>query len=97
VLTSFTLSLSLVALACLFYKIRQKTLEGPVVLAGHEVPNSLLYSLAIIICIPLFYWAGASQTIGWIMGSSIFLIFLHSALYVSEEQPEAELEAVTIA
>jgi membrane protein CcdC involved in cytochrome C biogenesis len=68
VLTSFILLLALIALAGLFYTIRQKTLKGPVVIAGNELPPSLLYSLAIIVCVPLFYLSGATGIIGWIIG-----------------------------
>jgi len=96
VVTSFVLLLALIALAGLFYSIRQKTLRGPVIIAGNELPPSLLYTLAIIVVIPLFYLADTSGIIGWISGTSLFLIVLHSVLYVSEEVPGSEFEVVTI-
>jgi membrane protein CcdC involved in cytochrome C biogenesis len=91
------LLLALIALAGLMYSIRQKTLKGPVIIGGSEVPPGLLYTFALIIVIPLFYLADASGIIGWILGSSAFLVILHSTLYKSEEVPESEFEVVTIA
>jgi membrane protein CcdC involved in cytochrome C biogenesis len=89
--------LALIALAGLFYTIRQKTLKGPVVVAGNELPPSLLYSLALIVVIPLFYLADTSGVIGWVFGSSLFLVFLHAILYASEPVPGEEFEVVTVA
>jgi hypothetical protein len=61
--------LALIALAGLFYTIRQRTLKGPVIIAGNELPPSLLYSLAIILVVPLFYLADTSGVIGWVAGN----------------------------
>jgi hypothetical protein len=97
VVTSFVLLLALIALAGLCYSIRQRTLRGPVIIAGNELPPSLLYSLAIIVVIPLFYLADTSGVIGWVAGTSVFMIFLHAVLYGSEEVPGSEFEVVTIA
>jgi membrane protein CcdC involved in cytochrome C biogenesis len=87
------LLLALIALAGLMYSIRQKTLKGPVVIGGSEVPPVLLYTFALIAFIPLFYLAGASSIIGWILGSSAFLVILHSTLYKSEDESGSMLES----
>ncbi|CAD5208814.1 unnamed protein product [Bursaphelenchus xylophilus] len=96
ILTSFVMLLALIALGGLIYTIRQRTLKGPVVLGGHEIPPSLLYTLAIIVCIPLFAMADVGNVMYWVVGSSIFLIFLHATLYESEEVPGSEFEVVTV-
>ncbi|KAI6182074.1 PRA1 family protein [Aphelenchoides bicaudatus] len=97
VITSIVLLLSLLALGGLCYSIRQRTLRGPVVIGGQELPPLLLYTVALIITIPLFFLADASGVIGWVIGTSIFLIILHAALYSSEPVPGEEFEVVTVA
>ncbi|KAI6222021.1 Prenylated Rab acceptor protein 1 isoform X2 [Aphelenchoides besseyi] len=91
VLTSFVLLLTVIALGGLFYSIRQRTSKGPV------VPASLLYTLALVICIPLFAIADVGQVVYWVFGSSVLVIFLHSVLYDGEELPGQEFEVVTVA
>uniref|UniRef100_A0A914CRC1 PRA1 family protein n=1 Tax=Acrobeloides nanus TaxID=290746 RepID=A0A914CRC1_9BILA len=88
--------LALIALGGLIYSIRQLTNKGPILLGGHEIPPSLLYTSAIIISIPLFYLAGASDAMWWVLGASFFVIFIHALLYANEEVPGAEFEAVTV-
>ncbi|CAD5206149.1 unnamed protein product [Bursaphelenchus okinawaensis] len=96
ILTSFVMLLALIAMGGLIYTIRQRTLKGPVILGGHEFPPSLLYTLAIIVCIPLFAMADVGNVMYWVIGSSIFLIFLHATLYESEEVPGSEFEVITV-
>jgi len=97
ILTSFIMLLTLIALGGLIYTIRQRTLKGPVIVGNQELPPSLLYTLAIMVCIPLFALADVGQVMYWVIGSSILVIFLHAALYESEEVPGAEFEVVTVA
>lgn len=84
----------MIALAGLFYTIRQKTLKGPVVIAGQEVPPAFMYSLAIIVVSPLLYLGDTSGVIGWVFGTSVFMIFLHAILYISEEIPGAGISII---
>ncbi|KAH7726768.1 prenylated Rab acceptor [Aphelenchoides avenae] len=96
ILTSFLMLLTLIALGGLFYTIRQRTAKGPVVFGGHEIPPSLMYTAAIMICIPFFALADVGAVMYWVIGSSIFVILAHATLYASEEVPGSEFEVVTV-
>lgn len=96
ILTSFVMLLALVALGGLIYTVRQRTLKGPVVLGGHELPPSLLYTLAVIVCIPLFAMADVGNVMYWVVAVSILFIILHAVFYESEEVPGSEFEVVTV-
>jgi len=97
VLTSILMLLTLLVLAGLFYTIYQRTQKGPVIVAGgYELPPSLLYTLALAACFPLFAWADVGGTMYWVMGSSVFLILAHATFYASEEIPGQEFEVVTV-
>lgn len=96
VLTSFVMLLTLIAMCGLFYTIRQRLQKGPIVLGGQELPPSLLYTLAIMLCIPLFALADVGQVMYWVLGTGVFLIVLHAALYECEEKPGADFEVVTV-
>jgi hypothetical protein len=66
-----------------------------------KVPPSLLYTIALMICIPLFALSNAGQVIYWVIGrqnisrqsvslnqnlaAGIFVMFAHSFFYASEE------------
>lgn len=111
-LTSFILLLTVIAFGGLVYSIRVRTQKGPVILGGQEVcphsvyaflivllqiPPSLLYTIALIICVPLFALADTSQVVYWIFGSSALVIFAHAIMYQSEEVPGQDFEVVTVA
>jgi len=97
VLTSLLMLLTLIVLGGLFYTIYNRTQRGPVIVAsGYEIPPSLLYTMALAVCFPMFYFADVGGTMYWVMGSSVFLILAHSVFYSSEEVPGAEFEVVTV-
>jgi len=97
VLTSLLMLLTLIILGGLFYTIYQRTQRGPVIVAsGYEIPPSLLYTMALAVCFPMFYFADVGGTMYWVIGSSIFLVLAHSVFYSSEEVPGAEFEVVTV-
>lgn len=61
-----------------------------------QIPPSLLYTLALMVCIPLFYLANAGSLMYWVIGTGLFLVLAHSAFYASEEVPGQEFEVVTV-
>lgn len=61
-----------------------------------QLPPSLLYSLAVIVCIPLFAMADVGNVMYWVVAVSILLIVLHAVFYESEEVPGSEFEVVTV-
>lgn len=95
IVTSFLMLLTMLVLAGLCYSIYQKTQKGPIVIAGQEIPPSLLYTLALMICIPLFALSNAGQVIYWVIGAGFFIVLAHATFYSSEEVPGAEFEAAT--
>jgi len=96
ILTSILMLVTLLVLGGLFYTIYQRTQKGPVVISGFELPPSLLYTLALLVCFPLFAFADVGGVMYWVIGSSIFLILAHAFFYSSEEVPGAEFEVGTV-
>uniref|UniRef100_A0A914D149 Metallo-beta-lactamase domain-containing protein n=1 Tax=Acrobeloides nanus TaxID=290746 RepID=A0A914D149_9BILA len=92
IVTEYLLLLIAIALGGMFYTIYKQNKKGPLLIYGYEVPPSLLYSISIIISIPLFYLAEASHVLFLVFGTSLFVIFLHAFLYRNEEIPGAEFE-----
>ncbi|CAK5084537.1 unnamed protein product [Meloidogyne enterolobii] len=96
ILTSLLMLLTLVALAGLCYTIYQRTQKGPIFFGSYEVPPSLLYTFALMVCIPLFYLANAGSVMYWVIGTGLFLMLAHAIFYASEEIPGQEFEVVTV-
>jgi len=96
ILTSFLMLLTLVVLGGLIYTIYTRTQKGPVVISGYEIPPSLLYTLALMVCFPMFVLADVGEVMYWVIGSSFFLILAHSTFYCSEEVPGSEFEVVNV-
>jgi hypothetical protein len=96
ILTSLLMLLTLVALAGLCYTIYQRTQKGPIFFGSYEVPPSLLYTIALMVCIPLFYLANAGSVMYWVIGTGLFLMLAHAIFYASEEIPGQEFEVVTV-
>ncbi|KAL3120561.1 hypothetical protein niasHT_007853 [Heterodera trifolii] len=97
VLTSLLMLLSLIVLGGLLYSVYQFTQKGPVIVGAYEVPPSLLYSVALMLSIPLFWLADAGSVMYWVLGFGLFLMLSHSTFYASEEVPGSEFEVVTAA
>uniref|UniRef100_A0A915EM01 PRA1 family protein n=1 Tax=Ditylenchus dipsaci TaxID=166011 RepID=A0A915EM01_9BILA len=92
----FLMLLTLVVLCGLLYTVYTRTQKGPVIVSGYEIPPSLLYTLALMICFPMFALADVGEVMYWVIGSSFFLILAHSTFYCSEEVPGAEFEVVNV-
>lgn len=63
---------------------------------SEQVPPSLLYTFALMVCIPLFYLANAGSVMYWVIGTGLFLMLAHAIFYASEEIPGQEFEVVTV-
>lgn len=96
ILTSFLMLLTLIVLGGLIYTIYTRTQKGPVVFAGQEIPPSLLYTGALMLCFPMFYLADVGEVMYWVIGSSMFLVLAHATFYCSEEVPGSEFEVVNV-
>lgn len=72
-------------------------------LFGRDTSAKELYLAIVLICIPLFYIAGAGSTVFWIIGASVVLILVHAGMMappsshkVVDEEMGLVMEEVTV-
>jgi hypothetical protein len=72
--------------ACYILYLKNK--EGNLQIAGRTFSLGQLYSFAGICSVPLFLIAGGGTAVFWIIGASIFVIFLHASFYARDDQDD---------
>ncbi|KAB7501968.1 Prenylated Rab acceptor protein 1, partial [Armadillidium nasatum] len=92
-LTSPLLLVAVAASLGACYIASLKNAERKLVIGGHELTLPQQYIGIGVISVPIFYLAGATTAIFWVIGASFFVIMLHATLYDiesivgSEDQP----------
>ena len=80
--------------ACYILYLKNK--DGSLTLMGKSFSLGQLYSAAGICSVPLFLIAGAGSAVFWIIGASIFVIFLHGIFYSRDEQDDPFLAQLNV-
>ncbi|KAL7642678.1 UNVERIFIED_CONTAM: hypothetical protein RMT77_007243 [Armadillidium vulgare] len=100
-LTSPLLLVAVAASLGACYIASLKNAERKLVIGGHELTLPQQYIGIGVMSVPIFYLAGATTAIFWVIGASFFVIMLHATIYDiesivgSEDQPfDLQMEEV---
>ncbi|XP_071958064.1 prenylated Rab acceptor protein 1-like [Antedon mediterranea] len=95
-----TTPLLVVALGVLFaawYLVHSKLGGKKIKVMGHELTMAQQYGLLSTMSLPLFFLAGGTSAIFWVLGASFSFIMLHASLLaieVAEDEEELMMESV---
>ncbi|XP_077293135.1 prenylated Rab acceptor protein 1 [Arctopsyche grandis] len=78
-ITSPFLLLAICASLIICYKFRANPMKWKI--GSYELTPNHQYALVCLLCLPIFFWAGAGSALFWVLGASITVISMHAAFY----------------
>ncbi|XP_025103026.1 prenylated Rab acceptor protein 1-like [Pomacea canaliculata] len=88
VLTSPMLLIAIAACLGACYIISIKNQNKPLSIMGRELSIAQQYAAVGALSFPLFWIAGAGSAVFWIIGASFFIIMMHAATFITQEEVE---------
>ncbi|CAF1234007.1 unnamed protein product [Rotaria sordida] len=86
IITTPALLFVLLAMGAGCYLVSLKNRESQLVIMGRQIPITQQYLAVMCLCIPLLVMVGAGSAIFWILGASVFVIFLHALFHQTPNQ-----------
>lgn len=86
IITTPTLLFVLLAISAGCYLVSIKNRENPIKIMGRQIPLTQQYIAVFCLCAPLLLMVGAGSAIFWILGASVFVIFLHALFHQIPDQ-----------
>ncbi|KAL7677829.1 hypothetical protein ACOME3_004062 [Neoechinorhynchus agilis] len=94
IVTSPLILLVVIIMLLGFYMVNTKSSsQSPLTLFGRQVPVFYQYVAVVAFSLPLFFLAKATSVIFWILGASIGIVLVHSALYTPSQQEDSFVQA----
>ncbi|CAF1256885.1 unnamed protein product [Adineta steineri] len=86
IITTPALLFILLAMGAGCYLVSLKNRESPLTIMNHQIAISQQYLAVFCLCVPLLLMVGAGSAIFWILGASVFVIFLHALFHQTPNQ-----------
>jgi len=86
VITTPALLFVLLAMGAGCYLVSLKNRESQLSIMGRQIPITQQYLAVFCLCIPLLVMVGAGSAIFWILGASVFFVFLHALFHQTPNQ-----------
>ncbi|CAF1535671.1 unnamed protein product [Adineta ricciae] len=86
IITTPALLFVLLATGAGCYLVSLKNRESQLTIMGKQVALTHQYLAVFCLCIPLLLMVGAGSAIFWILGASVFVIFLHALFHQTPNQ-----------